>query len=82
MVEVLLTENGLELVKDASECEMSFVVANFEGDVFDKLRRAQVRIVGPTVVHKCVAEQIVSVNADLCFDTYVHKTVVKCSDIL
>ncbi|RUS82304.1 hypothetical protein EGW08_009936, partial [Elysia chlorotica] len=57
VVEVLLTETGLELVKDAGECETSFVLANFEGEVFDKLRRAQVRIVGPTVVHKCVQDQ-------------------------
>lgn len=54
---VLKTENGLEFVKDASSCEMSFVLANFEGDIFDKLRRAQVRIIGPTVLHKCAQEQ-------------------------
>ena len=60
VVEVLLSESGLDLVKDASEYEMSFVVAAFEGETFEKLRRAQVRIVGPTVLHKCVEDGMVS----------------------
>ncbi|GFN74096.1 hypothetical protein PoB_000060200 [Plakobranchus ocellatus] len=50
---VIPSVTGLDLIKDASECEMSFVMANFDGETFEKLRRSQVRIVGPTVLHKC-----------------------------
>lgn len=58
--EVLQSETGLDFVKDASECEISFVVANFEGELFSKLHRAQVRIIGPQVLKKCVQDGIVS----------------------
>ncbi|BFZ06676.1 hypothetical protein BsWGS_09714 [Bradybaena similaris] len=56
--EVLQSETGLDFVKDASECEISFVVANFEGELFSKLHRAQVRIIGPQVLKKCVQDGI------------------------
>ncbi|XP_059171147.1 protein ECT2-like [Physella acuta] len=53
---VCRSETGLELVKDAGECEMTFVVASFEDELFTKLHRAQVRIIGPTVLKRCARD--------------------------
>ncbi|XP_012943637.1 protein ECT2 [Aplysia californica] len=55
---VVTSQTGLELVKWACECETSFVVAQFEGETFMKLRRAQVRIIGPTVLHHCAQDDL------------------------
>ncbi|CAL1534006.1 unnamed protein product, partial [Lymnaea stagnalis] len=54
--EVYCSETGLELVKDACKCEISFVLANFEGELFCKLHRAQVRIIGPPILHRCARD--------------------------
>ena len=61
MEKIVHSETGLEMVKSASECETSFVVADFEGEVFMKLRRAQVRIIGPTVLHHCAQQDLVQI---------------------
>ena len=59
MARVVTSDNGLDKVYSASECETSFVVSTFEGETFMKLRRAQVRIIGPTVLHACIQEDLV-----------------------
>ncbi|KAH9491795.1 Protein T2, partial [Bulinus truncatus] len=57
--EIYNSETGLEFVKDACECEMSFVLANFEGELFIKLHRAQVRIIGPPIIHRCACDGLI-----------------------
>ncbi|KAK3094448.1 hypothetical protein FSP39_001856 [Pinctada imbricata] len=44
---------GLDYVHKASELETIFVLSKFEGDVFHKLHKAEVRIVGPPLVMHC-----------------------------
>ncbi|KAI8772584.1 protein ECT2-like isoform X1 [Biomphalaria glabrata] len=56
--EIYKSETGLEFVKDACECELSFVLGNFEGELFTKLHRAQVRIIGPPIIHRCVRDSL------------------------
>ncbi|XP_070173283.1 protein ECT2-like [Littorina saxatilis] len=53
VAEVLTSEDGLDFVQSASECETLFVLSAFEGDIYHKLHRAEARIIGPPVVLAC-----------------------------
>lgn len=54
------SETGCEYIQDASEYDLVFVLSAFEGEVFEKLHKADVRIVGPPVIIKCARDDIVS----------------------
>jgi hypothetical protein len=53
VAEVVTSEDGLDYVQSASECETLFVLTEFEGDRYHKLHRAEARIIGPPVILGC-----------------------------
>ncbi|XP_052217057.1 protein ECT2-like isoform X1 [Dreissena polymorpha] len=55
--EVFESETGSEYVADTTEFDTIFVLDEFKGDVFEQLRKADVRIVGPPVIIKCATDK-------------------------
>ncbi|XP_071798925.1 protein ECT2-like [Asterias amurensis] len=53
---ILTSETGMENVMDPEGVETLFIMTEFEGSVFDNLRRNGCRILGPPVIYKCAAE--------------------------
>ena len=47
---------------DPEGVETLFIMTEFEGSVFDNLRRNGCRILGPPVIYKCAAENKVSIQ--------------------
>ncbi|XP_045200186.2 protein ECT2-like isoform X2 [Mercenaria mercenaria] len=52
------SETGYEYIADASEFDLVFVLSEFKGEVFDKLHKADVRIVGPPVILRCARDNL------------------------
>ena len=55
------SDTGFEHIPEADE-ETIFVLDNFEGDIFIRLHRAGVRIMGPPVIIRCAHENEVLIN--------------------
>ena len=53
VAEVKMSEDGLDCIQTASECETLFVLADFEGETYHKLHRAEARLIGPPVILGC-----------------------------
>ena len=53
VAEIKTSEDGLDCVHAASHCETLFVLAQFEGERYHKLHRAEARIIGPPVILGC-----------------------------
>ncbi|XP_071084886.1 protein ECT2-like isoform X1 [Haliotis cracherodii] len=52
--EVVSSPTGLEFVPDAGEYDTVFVLSCFEGDIYNKLHKAEARILGPPAIIRAV----------------------------
>lgn len=59
-MEVFESGSGDEYIQDTSEFDCVFVLSDFKDEVFDKLHKADVRIVGPPVIIKCARDNQVT----------------------
>ena len=57
------SDTGFEHIPEADE-DTIFVLDNFEGDIFIRLHRAGVRIMGPPVIIRCAQENEVGIWFD------------------
>ena len=53
VAEVKTSDDGLDCIQTASECETLFILGDFEGEMYHKLHRAEARIIGPPVILGC-----------------------------
>lgn len=53
---VLYSDTGFEYMTDTDD-DTVFVVENFDGDIFQQLRRGRCRILGPPVIIKCARDK-------------------------
>jgi len=69
--EVCESETGEEFIQHTTEFDCVFVLEDFKDEIFNKLHKADVRIVGPPVIIKCAREDQVN-YCNYRLSVYVH----------